>query len=514
MATDPNGAVPNVEGPDAETGVAGALDDLVVVSNREPYQHRYTEEAGVVVDTPVGGLTGGLDRVMRRTDGTWIAWGDSDADPSVVNAADCVRVPPGDPSYTLRRVWLGEDAVREYYYGFSNQVLWPLCHGLHGKAEFDRAFWERYRDVNAHFAETVAEHVEPGSTVWFQDYHLALAPRMVRQSLPAGTPLVQFWHIPWPEADTFRACPEGEALLDGLLGTDVLGFHVPEYCRNFLDCVARELPGATVDRDAGEVVYDGHRTRVRAFPMGVDAERIGDVSANTPDGFWESFRREHGVVGSTVAVGVDRLDYTKGIPERLDALERFWERNPEWRGELTYVQKATESRSAIPAYQRLGTEVRDGVERVNDRFGTDEWTPVVYLEEHLSDADLYGLYRHSDLALVTPVRDGMNLVAKEYVAAQPTTPGEAGVLLLSALAGADDDLGDDALTVHPSDTDGFADAIGEAVSMPDHDRDRRMCRLRSTVRTNDLDAWMGDVFAAVEGVRDGVGSVGTGDTAD
>ncbi|MFC6726655.1 trehalose-6-phosphate synthase, partial [Halobium palmae] len=221
----------------------------------------------------------------------------------------------------------------------------------------------------------------------------------------------------------------------------LLGFHVPAYRENFLDCVSRGLDGASVDRAAGTVTYDGHTTRVEAFPMGVDASRIGRLSDETPESFWPEFRREHGVTGSTVAVGVDRLDYTKGIPERIDALERFWERNPEWRGELTYVQKASESRSAIPAYQRLQNDVHDAIERVNDRFGTEGWTPIVYVDDHLSDADLYGLYRHSDLALVTPIRDGMNLVAKEYVAAQPDAPGESGALLLSDLAGADVDLG-------------------------------------------------------------------------
>ncbi|MFC6724971.1 trehalose-6-phosphate synthase, partial [Halobium palmae] len=209
MASTPTASTESFEGATEDTATAAdAPTDLVVVSNREPYQHRYSEEDGVVVDTPVGGLTAGLDRVMQRTDGTWIAWGDSEADPSVVNAADCVRVPPSDPAYTLRRVWLGEDAVREYYYGFSNQVLWPLCHGLVEKAEFDRSFWERYRSVNERFADVVVEQASDASVVWFQDYHLALAPRRVRSSLPASVPLVQFWHIPWPDWESFRACPQ------------------------------------------------------------------------------------------------------------------------------------------------------------------------------------------------------------------------------------------------------------------------------------------------------------------
>jgi trehalose 6-phosphate synthase len=500
-SSDPPGVLDGrPAGVNETTPAAEGPEDLIVVSNREPYQHRYDEEEGVVVDTPVGGLTAGLDRVMQHTDGTWIAWGDTEADPEVVNAADCVRVPPGDPGYTLRRVWLGEAAVREYYYGFSNRVLWPLCHDLAGKTQFDESYWERYREVNEQFARVVVEHAEPGSTVWFHDYHLGLAPRMARERLPDGTPLVQFWHIPWPSWDAFEACPGGERLLAGLLGNDVLGFHVPEYCEAFLDCIAHGLDGATVDRDAGTATYEGHTTRVGAFPMGVDAERIARLSADTADRFPATFYREHGVTGSQVAVGVDRLDYTKGIPERIDALERLWERNPEWRGKLTYVQVASESRSEIPAYQHLQSEVHDAIDRVNGRFGTGEWTPVVYVDDHLPDAELYGLYRHSDLGLVTPIRDGMNLVAKEYVAAQPETAGGSGTLLLSAEAGADADLGDEALTVDPADTDSLAATIREALTMPDHERDRRMARLRNRVRTDDLDAWMDDVLAAVDAV--------------
>ncbi len=485
--------------------------DLIVVSNREPYQHRQTED-GVVVDRPVGGLTVGLDRVMQRTDGTWIAWGDADADRAIVDTNDCVRVPPDDPGYTLRRVWLDEQTVREYYYGFSNQVLWPLCHDLVDKTNFDAAFWRRYREVNERFAAVVSEHARPDSVVWFQDYHLALAPRLARESLPASTPLMQFWHIPWPAWDTFRVSPQRIDLLDGLLGNDLLGFHVPRYAKNFLDCVANGLDDASVDRTTGEVTYRGCTTRVEAFPMGVDSERIGRLSRACPETFWPTFARRYGIdPETTVAVGVDRLDYTKGIPERLDALYRFWETHPEWRGRLTYVQKASESRSRIDAYRELQREVGGRVDRINSRFGTDDWTPVVVADGMLDDEELYGLYRRSDLALVTPVRDGMNLVAKEYVAAQT---GDPGVLLLSDLAGAGETLGTYATTVEPYDTETFAATIGEALAMDDDERRERIGGLRDEVETNDLAGWMDDLFAAIGDVASTKGESPTLETRE
>ncbi|WP_101298104.1 alpha,alpha-trehalose-phosphate synthase (UDP-forming) [Halegenticoccus soli] len=496
---------------DSETGAESEeLGDLVVVSNRQPYRHNYVDESNdITVDRPVGGLTAGLDRVMQQIDGLWIAWGDADADPVVVDAENRVRVPPDDPSYTLERVWLDERAIQDYYYGFSNQVLWPLCHDLVDKMEYEEAYWERYRDVNETFADVVVDAAGDSSLVWFQDYHLALAPRIARSALPESTTLMQFWHIPWPAWDTFRVCPRRRELIEGLLANDLLGFHIERYRENFLQSVDACLDGATVDFDAGEVTYDGHTTVVEAFPMGVDADRIARLSAEADEAFWSSFKERFGIPSDAqVAVGVDRLDYTKGIPERLDALAQFWETHPERRGTFTYVQRASESRSAIPAYQQLGREVEARVAEINDRFGTDDWRPVVYIDEHLDDEELYGMYRHSDLALVSPIRDGMNLVAKEYVAAQID---EDGVLLLSTLAGADEELGEDAMTVEPYDTESFADAIETALEMPVEERRRRMQTLRESVAANDLDDWIRTVLNRAQSV--GAGGSGASESA-
>ena len=490
---------------DDESAVSLLVDaDLVMVSNRQPYRHEY--EAGgdgereITVDRPTGGLTAGLDPVMREVDGTWVAWGDGDADRDVTDGDDRVRVPPDDADswYTLRRIWLSDDERDDYYYGYSNQVLWPLCHGLTGKMSYEDDYWTRYQQVNEKFAAAVAEENGDRPLVWLQDYHFALAPQMVRERLPDAF-IMHFWHIPWPAWDTFRSCPQAEELLRGLLGNDLLGFHVPRYVSNFLECVEAAFDDAVIDWDEGRIYHEDRVTVVDSFPLGVAAEGIRDTAATMGDEFWDEFRREHGISEETqVALGVDRLDYTKGIVERLEALEQVWEERPEWRKRLTYVQNASESRSQIDEYQRLQAEVKSTVDRINERFATDDWTPVVYLEEFIPQDELFGLYRHSDVALVSPLRDGMNLVAQEYVASQV---GEPGVLLLSEQAGAADVFGDEALTIDPYDTATFASKIVDALAMNETERERRMETLRDRVESMSLDHWITDVSRRAHDLR-------------
>ncbi|NHN42694.1 trehalose-6-phosphate synthase [Halorubellus sp. JP-L1] len=481
---------------DARSVLAGR--DLVVVSNRQPYAHNY-DDGEVVVDAATGGLTSGLDPFLRESGGTWVAWGDGDADREVVDADDRVRVPPEDPAYDLRRVWLDDDDVEGYYYGFSNRVLWPICHGFLGNVHSEPSYWQRYRDVNERFADVVADDLGAGDDpiVWFQDYHLALAPRMVRRAAPDGAGLLQFWHIPWPTWDTFRACPHGRAILRGLLGNDVLGFHVERYSRNFLECVDRALEDAAVDYDRGLVEYDGEATDVVECPLGIEVDRVEDgAEEGEAAGVWESFAAEHGIrEDATIALGVERLDYTKGIPERLRALETVWETEPEWRGELTYVQNASESRSRIPEYAAVQETVESEIARINDRFGTEDWTPIVYTTDRLSPAELYGLYRRADVGIVSAVRDGLNLVAPEYVAAQDRA--EPGVLVLSDQTGVHDRLGRSALSVSPLDCSGFAATITVALNMSLKDRRRRHALLRDDVVSDSLSEWVRTFAAAV-----------------
>ncbi|WP_137291536.1 alpha,alpha-trehalose-phosphate synthase (UDP-forming) [Natronorubrum halophilum] len=498
---------------------------LIVVSNRQPYRHEYEEavsatdtkvppdvsedgerqtdssvsesaaetaDRSITVDEPTGGLTAGLDPVLQRAEGTWIAWGDGDADFAVADEHNRVAVPPDEEAYTLQRIDLSDEAVDSYYYGFSNRVLWPLCHGFTDLVENRPNDFEWYRTVNERFAEAVSEHATADSVVWLQDYHFALAPRMIRESVPRSTTVAQFWHIPWPSAATFQRCPVGVRVLEGLLGNDLLGFHIDRYADRFLDCVQRYLPAADVDRERRIVRYDGETTRVVATPMGVDAESYDrdarSVSASQLSSLFDRYdiQREN-----VIGLGVDRLDYSKGIPERLAAIERFLERNPAWHGEFAFVQTATPSRTDIRAYEKHGELVRSEAERINRRFGTREWDPIVYTEDHISAADLCALYRRADLMVVSPLVDGMNLVAQEYVAA--SIDGD-GTLVLSEGTGAHETLGSHALTIDPTDIDGFARQIETAVSMPSDERQHRMNTLRKRVLEGDLEWWMETQF--------------------
>lgn len=477
-------------GPATDAAALELLRDreLLVVSNRQPYRHTEDEE-GISVDRPTGGLTAGLDPVMQRMGGTWIAWGDGDGDAETVDARDCVAVPPNEPCYELRRVWLSEAQVTDYYYGYCNQVLWPVCHSALTRVRAGLQGWDRYREVNEQFADAVIERVWERPLVWFHDYHLGLAPRYVRSALGDGALLMHFWHIPWPAWDVYRSVPHRRALLEGLLSNDLLVFHVPRYRRHFLACVSAAVPSATIDWRTGEVTVGGHVTTVAAVPMGVAVEDIRE-GATSPraDAFWARFRRRHDVAaGTRVGVGVDRLDYTKGLVERLRALERLWETHPGHRETFTYVQNASESRSRIPDYAAVQNRVAAEVDRINRRFGTDTWTPIVYLTDRLANHELRALYRHADICIVSPLRDGLNLVAQEYVAAQ--TDGD-GVLILSDQAGIHDVIGDDAVSIRPTDTVGFAKAIARALAMPPGERVRRMRRLTRWVEDHDLDAWI------------------------
>ena len=484
------------------TSAGGAGDardgrDLIVVSNRQPYRHTYV--AGeLTVDRPAGGLTAGLDPAIQRVGGTWIAWGDGDGDREAVDEDDQVAVPPEDPGYTLQRVWLTEEEVEGYYRGFANQVLWPVCHAAPGNVRCEPGAWDRYRRVNERFADAAVEQAGPESIVWLQDYHFALAPRTIQAGLPAGAVLAQFWHVPWPDWETFRACPHAGAILRGLLGNDLLAFHVPRYRRNFLGCVEAAVDGARVDWEAGRVRGPAGVTQVETRPMGVQAGEIERGAASAvADGFWRRFADEHDLRNTRVALGVDRLDYTKGIVERLHALEHLWASRPEWRGEFTFVQSASESRSAIPAYRAVQSAVEDAVDRIDRRFGTDDWTPVVYVTDWLDREELFGLYRNADVGIVSPVRDGMNLVAQEYVAAQVDRDG---VLVLSELAGAHDVLGEHAVSVTPADTAGFADRIVDALSMRPGERRRRTTALRRWVTEHDISSWVDGCLRRVEAV--------------
>jgi trehalose-6-phosphate synthase len=399
-------------------------------------------------------------------------------------------VPPEDPRYTLRRVWLTQHDIHRYYLGFANQFLWPLCHLRPDLTRVRGRYWERYRRVNRRFADAVLEEVKgKDAAVWIQDYHLSLAPLLIRGRRPDLT-LSHFWHIPFPPIDIFRLAPQAPYLLRGLLANDLVGFHLPIFADNFLRC-ARHIVGAEVDRERRTATLDGHTCHVGAFPISIDVQQFRDAA--TADGVEERMRRHrerYAPEGGKVGIGVDRLDYSKGLPEKLKALELLWDRYPEYRGRFTFVQVAVPSRSEIVAYDELSQKVDAQVREINERFGTPRWRPIHLVKQSLEVDRLAVLYRLADVCVVSSLQDGMNLVAKEYVASQVD---RNGVLLLSEFAGAAEAM-PDAVLINPYDPEGCALRIRDALTLPAPERAEAMGRLQGSLTT--IYDWLGDVFTA------------------
>jgi trehalose 6-phosphate synthase len=457
---------------------------LVVVSNREPYVHHRTA-GGVQVELPPGGLVSALDPLVQATGGVWVAWGSGDADFDVVDERDRVAVPPAAPAYTLRRVRLSHDDVERFYHGYANQALWPLFHLAVDKARFVRRHWDSYREVNHRFAAATLETLPDDALVWLQDYHLATCPRDLRQARP-DLFLMHFWHIPWPSWDLFRICPQSADLIDGLLANDLLAFHVPRHVENFLDCARHEL-GAEIDHEEGVVEYRGYLTHVRAFPISIDLDAWERLATSKACKRWTArLRRRYQLTDHFVGVGVDRLDYTKGIPERLRAIDHVLRHAPELRGRFVYFQKSAPSRTRIKAYRTLQRQVEAEIDRINATYSSETWRPIVHLPRPVSPAGMAALYRMADVCLVTSLQDGMNLVAKEFLASQ--VDGR-GVLVLSELAGAAEETAW-AIPMNPFDPESSADALRQALAMPPRERAERMEQMRGRLRQHDIYHWM------------------------
>ncbi len=439
--------------------LAGRL--FVVVSNREPYIHSFAGDE-IRCQVPASGLTVALDPVMRACGGIWIAHGNGNADKAVVDKKDHVAVPPDEPCYTLRRIWLTKEEEEGYYLGFSNEALWPLCHIAYTPPTFDEADWNTYQKVNHIFAEAVIDEVgDSDAVVFIQDYHLALVSRFIKEKNPKLV-TAQFWHIPWPNPEVFRICPWGRELLHGLLGNDLLGFHIKYHCDNFLDTV-RLLIEARVDSERALVVCGGKTTLVRPYPISVDFHRIMQ-EASRPEVLEqiEEIRRRWDIDDKFVGIGIDRLDYTKGIPHRLRALDKFFNRYPQYKERVVFFQLGEPSRIHIKKYKELNAEIDDLVEEINWKYESDDWKPVVLLKEHLSPPTLLAFNRLAHFCIVSSLHDGMNLVAKEFASSRID---EDGVLILSRFTGAAREL-TEALLINPYATDEFADAIRAAIEMP------------------------------------------------
>lgn len=469
---------------------------LIVVSNREPFQHRRSGNRIECVQ-PASGMASALDPVMRACGGLWIAHGSGDADKQTVDTRDHVQVPPENPEYTLRRVWLSKKEEEGYYAGLSNEGLWPLCHVAFTRPVFEPDHWETYRRVNARFAEAVLEEAGTVPTfVFIQDYHFALLPRMLRNSNP-NLVIAQFWHIPWPNREVFSSFPWREEILDGLLGNDLLGFHLQHHCQNFLETVDSSLE-SRIDVAASEICRGGHCTSVCPFPIGIDYDAHTETAASDDVALHMlRWKQELSLEGKSLGIGIDRLDYTKGIPERLRFLDRFLEQNPAYRGKLVFAQIAVPTRSGLTAYRQVEREVDSLAAHINLRWGSASYQPVVLLKRHYPAPEMIALHRLAQFCVVASLHDGMNLVAKEFAASRID---EDGVLILSKFTGAAREL-KEALLINPFSIEEGADAYRAALQMHPGERRRRMTRMRESVAHNNVYRWAGKFISELAKLR-------------
>jgi trehalose 6-phosphate synthase len=458
--------------------------------------HQWRDGRGYAI-VPAGGLVTALDPVLQACGGVWIAHGAGNADRANADAEGRLTVPPGDTRYTLKRVWLTREEEQGYYYGFSNEGLWPLCHLAHERPVFRAEDWEHYRQANRRFADAVLDEAGSGkAVVLVQDYQLALVPRMIKEARP-DLRVGMFWHIPWPNPEAFRICPWGAEILDGMLGADLLGFHLQQYCNSFLETVDRVLE-SRLDWDHFSVELRGSRTRVQPFPISVQpwSERhVPEEDALTQQ--IAELKTQHQLGDAFIAVGVDRIDYTKGLPERFRAIARLLEKYPQYRGRLTFVELGAPSRTHIPRYR----EHLDGLEaladEINWKYQSEGWKPIHFLVAHHDAKTVHAFLRMAPMCIVSSLHDGMNLVAKEYVAAQT---GGDGVLVLSEFVGAARELAD-ALIVNPYDTEQFAEAIRYGLEMDAGERRARMQRLTRQVDEHNIYRWAANFLSALAAER-------------
>ncbi len=455
---------------------------LVVVSNREPVSHVW-RNGQVHAQAPASGLVTAMDPVMRACGGVWVAHASGDADRETADGRGRLGVPVDDPRYTLRRVWLSKEEEQGYYSGFSNEGLWPLCHIVHTRPVFRPDDWSYYLEVNQKFADTVLDQIKDAESplVLIQDYHFAPLSALIKAERPDARVAI-FWHIPWPNFEAFGICPWQEELLLGMLGADLISFHTQYYCNNFLETVDRALE-ARIDWERFAVTRGEHTTSVKPFPISVAPEFVDDP----PRVSRAELLRRLGITAEFLGVGVERIDYTKGLPERIRALRFFFETHPEYRERLVFVQLAAPSRGMIDRYQEIQREVEEGVRELNQAFQTKTWRPFLYLKAHHEHRDIWAYYRHADFCMVTSLHDGMNLVAKEFVSVRDD---EDGALILSRFAGASHELRD-ALIVNPYDLAGMAESIRAALEMPPEERRARMIRMRHSVIDHNIYRWAG-----------------------
>ncbi len=472
-------------------------EKVVIVANREPYIHERQEDGTTKILHPASGLVTALEPVMRACSGVWVAHGSGSADQETVDANSRIRVPPGEESYFVRRVWLSKEEERGYYYGFSNEGLWPLCHIAHARPVFRTEDWRYYQAVNERFAQAVCEEVDSDDPiVLVQDYHFALAPRMIRERLPRAT-VIMFWHIPWPNSERFGICPWSREILEGMLGNSIVGFHTQIHCNNFIDSVDRFLE-SRIDREQNAVVQQGRSTLIRSYPISLEWPVRWLKTVPPPAECRASVLAEFGLAADAlIGVGVDRLDYTKGVEERLQAVERLLEQDPSLRGRFTFLQVAAPSRTLIERYRQLNENVEQLATRINQRFGQGSYLPIRLLRAHHEPPTVFRYYRAADVCYVSSLHDGMNLVAKEFVAARED---ERGVLVLSQFTGAAREL-TEALIVNPYDIDQASAALATALNMSLEEQEQRMRSMRAFLAEFNVYRWAGRMLVDAARLR-------------
>jgi trehalose 6-phosphate synthase len=462
---------------------------LVIVSNREPYSHRRGR-----VEKAAGGVVTALDPVMQKNHGIWVAWGGGEEDRKYADKDGRVKVPPENPSYTLKRVWLTEKQIDDYYHGYSNKFLWPLCHMVLDRVSLKRSYWTSYKKVNRLFADAIVDEVRrKKAIVWLQDYHLAICATYIKEKNP-GLPITIFWHIPWPPYDVFRICPQRSELLEGMLANDIIGFQLESFSENFMNCASAEL-GAKIDIKKRVVYYKGHATRVRAFPISVDFRWFeSNASLKKEERTIKRLMKNHRIhPGVFMGLGVDRLDYTKGLTKRLETINLFFSKYPRFKKRFTFVQVAVPTRKVEP-YLSYRKDVENKIRHINHKYGSNMWNPIVYIDTKMSQEKLSALYRAADIAIISSVYDGMNLVAKEYIASQVD---EKGVLLLSEFAGAAEEIPGVTL-INPYDIEGCADAIKNALERPLKDKVEAIREARAYVKRNDIFKWVDEILEEIK----------------
>jgi trehalose 6-phosphate synthase len=470
--------------------------DVIVASNREPYIHNRVGSK-TVLQIPASGLVAALEPVMRACGGTWVAHGSGSADRDSVDAHDRISVPPSAPAYSLRRVWLTEEEQGGYYYGFANEGLWPLCHIAFVRPTFRESDWRMYRSVNERFADAVAEESKDESPIiLIQDYHFALLPKMLRERLPGAT-ILTFWHIPWPNAETFSICPWKEEIIEGLLGSDVLGFHTQFHCNNFFETIDRFIE-SRIDRERASVTLEGHETVIRPYPISIEWPPAALATQSSIADCRKAVRERLGVGQDVMlGVGVERFDYTKGVLDRLRGVDELLTLHPEWRHRFVFVQAAAPTRSKLETYQDLQDEAIALADQINAKHGDQTYQPIRLVIRHHEPDEVYELFRASDVCVVSSLHDGMNLVAKEFVAARDD---EEGVLILSHFTGASRELSE-AMIVNPYDPHGLGEAINEALTMPVEEQRARMRLMRALVREYNVYRWAGQMLLDAAQIR-------------